>query len=330
MKAAYIERHGPPEVIIYGDLPRPEPKDAEVLIRVGAVSVNPVDTYIRAGGIPMPIPMPYIIGCDVAGTVEAVGPRVTRFKVGDRVWGSNQGLLGRQGTFAEYIVADECWLYPTPPTVSDREAAAIALVGITAHLGLFRDARLQPGETVFVHGGAGGVGSCVIQMAKVAGARVIATAGSDEKVELCRRLGADAVINYRQQDEAAAIRDLAPEGIHVWFETLREQNLELAVSSLAMRGRLILMAGRDSKPPFPVGPFYVKDCKAFGFAMFNAPPDEQRQAAEDINRWLAEGRLRPVIGRIFKLAEAVEAHRLQEDNTLRGAGTLVGKIVLEP
>lgn len=330
MKAAYIEQQGPPEVIIYGDLPRPQPGDTEVLIRVGAVSVNPVDTYIRAGTIPMPIPKPYILGCDVAGTVEAVGSRVTRFKVGDRVWGSNQGLLGRQGTFAEYVVADECWLYPTPPGVSDREAAAIALVGITAHLGLFRDARLQPGETVFVHGGAGGVGSCVVQMAKAIGARVITTAGSDEKAELCRRLGADVVINYKKEDEAEAIRRFAPNGVDVWFETLREQNLELAVQLLAMRGRLVLMAGRDSKPPFPVGPFYVKDCKAYGFAMFNAPPDEQRRAADDINRWLSEGKLRPVIGRIFKLSEAVEAHRLQEDNTLRSAGTLVGKIVLEP
>ncbi|MGB9687649.1 NADPH:quinone reductase [Thermogutta sp.] len=330
MKAAYIEHYGPPEVIKYGELPQPQPGDTEVLIRVGAVSVNPIDTYIRAGIVPMPIPKPYILGCDVAGTVEAVGAKVTRFKVGDRVWGSNQGLLGRQGTFAEYVVADECWLYPTPQTVSDREAAAIALVGITAHLGLFRDARLQAGETVFVHGGAGGVGSCVVQMAKAVGARVITTAGSDEKAELCRQLGADLVINYKKDNEEEEIRRFAPNGVNVWFETLREQNLEMAVSLLAMRGRLILMAGRESRPPFPVGPFYVKDCKAYGFAMFNAPPEEQRRAAEDINRWLAEGKLRPVIGKIFKLAEAAEAHRLQEDNTLRGAGTLVGKIVLEP
>ncbi len=143
-------------------------------------------------------------------------------------------------------------------------------------------------------------------------------------------MGADLVINYKKDNEEEEIRRFAPNGVNVWFETLREQNLEMAVSLLAMRGRLILMAGRESRPPFPVGPFYVKDCKAYGFAMFNAPPEEQRRAAEDINRWLAEGKLRPVIGKIFKLAEAAEAHRLQEDNTLRGAGTLVGKIVLEP
>jgi len=330
MKAAYIERPGPLEVIRYGDLPTPQPGETEVLIRVGAVSVNPIDTYIRAGAVQMAIPIPYILGCDVAGTVEAVGPRVTRFRPGDRVWGSNQGLLGRQGTFAEYAAVDECWLYPTPPTVSDREAAAIALVGITAHLGLFREANLQPQETVFVHGGTGGVGSCVVQMAKAIGAKVITTAGSEEKANLCRQLGADYVIDYKREDEAEAIRRFAPHGVDVWFETLREQNLEMAVSLLARRGRLVLMAGRDSRPVFPVGPFYVKDCKIFGFAMFNAPPEEQRRAAEHINQWLVDGRLRPVIGRVLNLSQAVEAHRLQEENTLRGAGSLIGKIVLEP
>jgi len=330
MKAAYINHPGPPEAILYGDLPKPEPKETEVLVRVGAVSVNPIDTYIRAGTVQMPIPILYIVGCDIAGTVEAVGSRVTRLKPGDRVWGSNQGLLGRQGTFAEYAAIDECWLYPTPATVSDREAAAIALVGITAYLGLFRDAKLQPHETVFVHGGAGGVGSCVVQMAKAVGARVITTAGSEEKADLCRQLGADLVINYKREDEAEAIRRFAPQGVDVWFETLREQNLEMAVSLLAMRGRLVLMAGRSSKPAFPVGPFYVKDCKAFGFAMFNAPPEEQLHAAEVINQWLASGQLRPVIGQVLPLSQTAEAHRLQEDNTLRGAGSLIGKIVLEP
>lgn len=330
MKAAYIEQPGPPESIHYGDLPKPSPVGKQVLIRVGAVSVNPIDTYLRAGTVSMALPRPYILGCDVAGTVEAVGPDVTRFRPGERVWGSNQGLLGRQGTFAEYALADEEWLYPTPYEVADREAAAIALVGITAHLGLFRDARLQAGETLYVHGGSGGVGSCVVQMAKIVGARVITSAGSREKAELCRQLGADDVVMYREEDEAEVLRRLAPDGIHVWFETLLEQNFEMMVPLLAPRGRIVVMAGRQSKPTFPVGPFYVKDCKMFGFAMFNAPPVEQQHCATDINRWLSEGKLRPVIGRSFKLHEAAEAHRIQEENTLGGRGDLIGKIVLEP
>src|SRR6516164_9554238 len=102
MKAAYIETTGAPDIIRYGDLPKPAPRPGEVLVRVGAVAVNPIDTYIRSGAVSMPLPKPYILGCDLAGTVEAPGPGVHRFKPGDRVWGSNQGLMGRQGTFAEY------------------------------------------------------------------------------------------------------------------------------------------------------------------------------------------------------------------------------------
>src|SRR5947207_2027566 len=144
MKAAYIEMTGGPEVIRYGDLPKPTPGQGEVLVKVAAVAVNPIDTYIRAGMVAMQLPKPFVVGCDLAGTVEALGPGVTRFKVGDRVWGSNQGLLGRQGTFAEYAAVHEDWLYPTPAGVADTEAAAVALTGITGHLGLFRCAATQP------------------------------------------------------------------------------------------------------------------------------------------------------------------------------------------
>ena len=330
MKAAYIQQPGPPESIVHGDLPKPQPTASQVLVKVGAVAVNPVDTYVRSGAIAFELPKPFILGCDLAGTVESVGDLVTRFKPGDRVWGTNQGLLGRQGTFAEYAAVDECWLYPTPDSVTDKEAAAIALVGVTAHLGLFRDARLQPGEIVFVHGGSGGVGSCVVQMAKATGARVITTAGDDRKAEACRQSGADAVVNYKTEDVDEAISRFAPNGVNVWWETLREQDLEQAVGHLALRGRLILMAGRDAKPPFPVGPFYVKDCSVHGFAMFNAPPEEQRVSADAINRWLAERKLRPKIAKVMPLSETEAAHRLQEQNTLQMAGTLAGKIVLEP
>src|SRR5215475_4006946 len=155
MRAAYIETTGGPEVIRIGELPTPKPGPGEALVRVGASALNPIDLYIRAGTVAMPLPKPFIPGCDLAGTVEAVGPNVKRFKAGDRVWGSNQGLLGRQGTFAENAAVAEEWLYPTPAGVSDTDAAAVALVGITAHLGLFRCANLKSGEWVFVNGGTG-------------------------------------------------------------------------------------------------------------------------------------------------------------------------------
>jgi len=332
MKAAFFEQTGAPEVIQYGDVPDPTPKSGEVLVKIAAAAINPIDTYIRSGAINMQLPKPYIPGCDLAGTVTAVGPDAKRFKVGDRVWGSNQSLMGRQGSFAELAAVHEDWLYPTPAGVSDDTAAAAALVGITAHLGLFRCAKLQAGEVAFVNGGTGGVGSMVVQMAKAVGAKVITTAGCAEKLDLCKQLGADVAINYRKEaDVDAAIKEFTGgKGVQVWYETQREQDFLRAIPLLAQRGRMIVMAGRQAQPVFPVGQFYVKDCSLFGFAMFNATPDEQRQCAEDINRWLAAKQLQVTVGKVFKLSEAAAAHRLQEDNTLQKANTLTGKIVVKP
>ncbi|MCI0457367.1 MAG: NADPH:quinone reductase [Gemmataceae bacterium] len=331
MKAAYFETPGPPEVIQYGELPTPTPGQGQVLVRVGAAALNPVDLYLRSGLVNMPLPRPFIPGCDLAGTVEAVGPGVKNYRPGDRVWGSNQGLLGRQGTFAEYVCTGEDWLYPTPAGVADPVAAAAALVGITAHLGLFRCAALRPGETVFVNGGTGGVGSMVVQMAKAVRARVMTTVGSPQKAELCRSWGAEHVINYKAEDVFAAVQKLAGEGgIHVWYETQREPDFVRMVPLLARRGRIVIIAGRQAQPVFPVGPFYVKDLALHGFAMFNATPEEQRHCADDINRLLVEKKLQVPIGRTFPLREAAAAHRLLEENTLHKAGTLTGKVVLIP
>jgi NADPH2:quinone reductase len=332
MKAAYITSTGAPDCIQYAELPTPKPGKGQVLVKTEAVSANPIDTYIRGGAIKFSTPIPYVIGCDIAGVVTAVGPDCQRFRVGDRVWGSNQSLFGRQGTFAEFCAIDEQWLYPTPADVGSESVAAIALVGITAHLGLFLHAGLRSGEVVFVNGGTGGVGSMVVQMAKATGATVIATAGSDEKAEACRQLGADHVIQYRSEDIDQRFAEITAKTgpIHVWFETLRTPSLERTIPLMAMRGRIIFMAGRDARPIFPLGPFYVKDLRAIGFAMFNASPDEQRDAAMSINQLLISGQLQPRIGAQFPLSRAADAHRLQEDNTLHSANSLSGKIVLTP
>jgi NADPH2:quinone reductase len=278
----------------------------------------------------MPLPSPFVVGCDLAGTVVEAGSNTKQFKVGQRVWGSNQGLLGRQGTFAEFAAVEEDWLYPLPDGVREEDAAAMALVGITAHLGLVREARLRAGEVLFVNGGTGGVGSTVVQMARALGARVITTAGTEAKIQTARKLGADVALNYKTQNVDEQIKAAAPKGVDVWWETLREPNFERTIPLLADRGRMIVMAGRDAKPVFPVGPFYVKGCSLHGFAMFQSTPEEQRRPAEDLNRWLAEGKIRPLIDRILSLSKAAEAHRLQEENTIGKAGTLGGKIVLRP
>lgn len=332
MKAAFIRETGAPSVIEYSELPTPEPKSNEVLVKVGAVSVNPIDTYIRAGQVAMASKFPYILGCDLAGTVTQVGSEVKRLAVGDRVWGSNQGLFGRQGTFSEFAAVDERWLYKTPQKMTDAEAAAGALVGLTAHLGLFQHANLHPGEVVFVNGGAGGVGSSVVQLAKATGAFVVTTGGSDESLAICKKLGADLALDYRAPniDDQLRAFSLPHGGIHLWFETQREPNLDRAVGLMAPRGRIVLMAGRQARPQFPVGPFYVKDLRMIGFAIFNGTPDEQRLAGEALNALFEMNRWRPQIGKTMPLSEAAAAHQLQEDNTLTKQGTLRGKIVLEP
>ena len=330
MKAAFITETGPANNITFDEFPEPHPTDHEVLISVGAVAVNPIDTYVRSGMVSMPLPRPFVVGCDFAGTIEAVGSKVTRFQKGDPVWGSNQGLLGRQGTFAEKIAVDEGFVYPAPRGANHEVLASLALVALPAPLGLVQRAHLSPGEFVFVSGGAGGIGSTVIQIAKALGATVIASAGSDERVEICRQLGADIALNYKTENIRTTVQKQTPGGINVFWETQRTPDFQSSVEILAENGRMIVMAGREARPPFPVGPFYVKGCSLLGFAMFKASKPDQRQAASDINAWIEGGQLKATIGRRFPLSETAEAHQLQEDNTLHLAGTLHGKIVLTP
>jgi NADPH:quinone reductase len=331
MKAAYLTATGAPDVLQHGDLPTPTPQAGEILVRVAAAALNPIDAYIRSGVVAMKLPMPFITGSDVAGTIEAVGAGVKRFKIGERVWASNQGLLGRQGSCAEYVCASEDWFFPIPAGVADAEAAGAALVGITAHNGLFRCARLQAGETVFVNGGTGGVGAMVVQMTKATGAKVIATVGSPEKTKLCQSWGADCVVNYKTDDVPAQVKKFTDDkGVNVWFETQRDPDFVKTFPLIAPRGRMIVMAGRAAQPIFPLGQFYPRDLSLFGFAMFNASAADQRPAGEEITRWLAAKKLHVHVGKTFKFAEAAAAHRFLEENTLQKAGTLTGKIVLHP
>ncbi len=328
MKAAYYRTTGTPDVIQYGDLPEPVCTDDQAIVRVRAVSVNPIDTYIRNGANYWPLPNPNIPGCDFAGEIVALGANVKQLSVGQRVWGSNQGLMGRQGTFSEFAAIDCKWIHPTPDCANDTEMAAMALVGITAHLGLFQHARLRPEETIFVRGGTGGVGSMVVQMAKAIGAKVITTAGNASKLAKCHELGADHVINYNESNLSEGLRIAAPNGVDVFWETLREPDFDLAVTTMAEKGRLILMAGRDARPAFPVGPFYVKGCSLHGFAMFKAPPQDQQVCASDIQHWVTSNVLKAQIDRILPLSETAQAHRLQEANTIQKQNVLSGKIVL--
>lgn len=199
MKAAFFTQTGPTDVLPYDDLPEPKPVGTQVLIRVRASAVNPIDTYVRSGAVSKELPSPYIVGADFPGDVVGIGSEVTGLEVGYHVCGCNWQEPPEQGTCAELLCTDQKWVYLLDDNVSFQSAAALALVGITAHLGLFREAGLRGGETVFVNGGSGSVGSAVVQMAKAIGATVITTASSESKAERCRAFGGDVVIEYRRE-----------------------------------------------------------------------------------------------------------------------------------
>lgn len=330
MKAAFFERTGPASEIRVGELPLVTLPEDHVRVKVAVSALNPIDLYIRAGTVAMPLNSPQIPGSDFAGEIVEVGAKVTKFRVGDRVWGTNQGMFGRQGTACETATIHEQWLYRSPIGIADVDMAAVALTGITAHLGLFDQARLKPGETVYVSGGSGGVGSMVIQIAKAAGARVVTTAGTDEKRALCKSLGADEALDYASAGLDEAVKAFAPEGIDVWFETQREPDFARAFPLMNRGGRFLVMAGRTATPMFPpLGQFYPRNLSVLGFAMLAYGPEAQAKAAEDLIRWVATGQLKPIVGKRFGLSETAEAHQFLEDATLGGSRKLVGKVVLE-
>jgi NADPH2:quinone reductase len=324
MKAAYIERTGPPSAICYGELPAPNPSERQVLVKVAAVTVNPIDTYIRSGGYPIELPIPFIVGRDMTGMVIDVGTAVTRFKAGDLVWCNNQGYDGRQGTFAEQLAIDESLLYPLPKGVDPIAAVAVLHSGLTAVTGLLTKARPQAGESVFIAGGDGNVGTAVLQLAKSAGARVAVTAGSKPKAEWCQELGADRVIDYHTEDVDQALREFAPQGIDIYWDASGKPDIERALGVLAHRGRIVLMSGLTHRCTLPVGMFYTHNCTMFGFTVTNATSTELGECATEINRLLTAGSLKAKVHAILPLSQSAEAHQLVEQ------GKVFGKIVLVP
>ncbi len=332
MNAAFMMRTGGTDVIQYGKLPRPVPAPGQVLVKVGAAAVNPIDVEIRSGRIAMPLRFPQVIGSDVAGTVVMRGIGVRQFAEGDRVWGSNQGMFGRQGTFAEYVAIDERWLYPTPAQQSDAEAAAGAMTGITACLGLFNAARLASSEIVFVHGGAGGVGSAVIQQAKAAGARVITTAGHPEKIAYCRELRADLVLDYRSSTLYDQIREFSEPcgGIDVWIETQPDPNLRRTIGLMALGGRIVSIAGHGPQAEVPLDELQSANISLLGVSTRTTMPDIQRKCAMALNARYTHGSWRPRVGVTLSLSQAAAAQQMQEANMRVEDGNILGKIVVVP
>jgi 2-desacetyl-2-hydroxyethyl bacteriochlorophyllide A dehydrogenase len=320
MRAAYIEQFGPPEVITYGELAEPRPGPNDVLVDVAVTAVNHVDTFVRSGAWRTPLAFPFVIGRDLAGTVAAAGPGAVGFAPGDRVWCNSLGHAGRQGAAAERAVVPAERLYRLPDGVDPEDAVAVAHPAATAYLALFAHARVRPGDTVVVEGGAGNVGSALVVMAAEAGARVVATARADD-AELCRTLGAAEVVDYRDPQAAKRLREHCPGGADLYLDTAGRNDLEGAVDLLARRGRIVLLAGMRTRPVLPVGPLYLKDCSIAGFAISQATSAELAGAAVTLNRLLAAGRLRPRVLERLPLSEAARAHRMVEEGT--GAGKIV-------
>ncbi|WP_459722178.1 NADPH:quinone reductase [Actinophytocola sp. KF-1] len=323
MRAAYVEELGPAENIRYGELPDPEPGPSDVLVDVTATTVNWVDTFVRSGVFRTAVEFPFVIGRDMVGTVVATGERVSGFAPGDPVWCNSLGHGGRQGAAAERVVVPADRLYHLPPGVSPADAVTVAHPAATAYLGLFTHGRVRAGETVVVAGAAGNVGSVLVTLAVHAGARVVATAGARD-AEYCREIGAAEVIDYRDPQRWQRIRAACPQGIDVYLDTAGENDMANAVDLLALRGRIVLLAGVRTRPVLPAGPLYMKNGSVIGFVISHATVAELAEAAETINELLAAGVLRPRATTTMPLRAAADAHRAVERGLLHGK-----RVVLE-
>jgi len=320
MKAIRVTAFGGPEVLRLEEVPTPKPGPGEVLVRIHAVGVNPVETYIRAGTYARLPELPYTPGNDGAGVVEHVGADVTEFKAGDRVY--TAGSL--TGTYAEFALCRKEQVHPLPANVSFAQGAAIGTPYATAYRGLLQRAAAEPGETVLVHGASGGVGTAVVQLARAHGLRVFGTAGREEGLKLAREQGAHDVFDHRAPDHFEQIMKASTgHGVDVIVEMLANVNLGKDLTILAKNGRVVIIGSRG---PVEINPrdTMQRDADVRGMILPNTPPAQMASIHAALVAGLENGTLRPVIGREFPLADAAQAHR-----AVMESGAL-GKIVLVP
>ncbi len=326
MHAQIIRSFGDAGVFERATLPDPVPLAGQVLVRQEATSVNPVDYKIRRFGPPIAPELPAILGCDVSGRVVALGEGVTRFKVGDAVYGCAGGVRGVGGAYADLIAADARLLARRPAGLDAREAAALPLVTITAWEGLDR-AGVAPGQSVLVHGGAGGVGHVAIQLAKARGARVFATVSSGEKAGIARELGADVTINYRE----VAVDDYVAQhtggrGFDVVFDTTGGSDIATSFAAAKLNGQVVTIV---SQYEADLSLMHVKGLSLHVvFMLIPMLHDIGREAhgalLDQAARLVEQGRLRPLIdARRFSLEDVAEAHHHAE------SGRAIGKVVID-
>lgn len=322
MKAVRVHTPGGPEAMRYEDAPEPTAKAGEAVVRIEAAGLNYIDVYFRTGLYKAD--PPFTLGMEGAGTVTAVGPGVTEVKVGDKV-----AYTGVRGAYAEYAAVPAERLVPLPPGVTTKQGAAAMLQGMTAHYLACSTYPLKPGDTCLVHAAAGGVGLLLTQIAKLRGARVLATVGTDDKGKLARDAGADEVIVYTRQDfEAEVKRATGGKGVQVVYDGVGKDTFDKSLNCLAPRGMMVLF-GQASGPVPPLdlavlgakGSLFITRPSLFAYI---ATRPELLQRANEVLGWIRDGKLRLRIGHEFPLKDAAEAHR-----ALEGRKT-TGKVLLIP
>ena len=312
MKAQILNSFGGPESFELSEVAKPVPQAGQVLVRVHATSINPLDYQVRRGDYPELVPLLAITGHDVSSVVEAVGPGVTSFVPGDEVWYTPQ-IFDGPGSYAEYHVAAESIIGKKPPSLSHLEAASLTLVGGTVWEALVVRAALRVGESILVHGGAGGVGHVAIQVAKAMGARVFTTV-REENFEFARSLGADVVIDYQKEDYVDAIlRKTDGHGVDVVFDTIGGDTLSRSPDALAQLGRVVSIV--DITQPQNLVEAWGKNA-SYHFVFTR----QNRGKLDELSALIARGQLRPHVGAVYSLADIPVAHaRLESrNNGLRG------------
>jgi NADPH2:quinone reductase len=320
MKAIRVKEFGGPEVLRFEDVPEPKPAPGEVVVRIRAAGVNPVDAYIRAGTYARKPSLPYTPGTDGAGTIESSGKNATRFAPGARVYVA--GSLS--GTYAEQALCDESSVFPLPQHVSFAQGAALGVPYGTAYRALFHRGAARPGETVLIHGASGGVGIAATQLARAAGLRVIGTAGSDKGRALAKSEGAHETLDHKSPDHFdKALSLTSGRGYDVIIEMLANVNLARDLTLLAHGGRAVVVGNRGNIEINPRD-IMMRDAAILGMSLWNISAADLYSIHSALGAGLEDKTLRPVTAAEIPLAEAQRAHITIME------GSAEGKIVLVP
>ena len=308
MKAICVRKTGGPDVLVLEELPDPVPGEGQVVVRIHAAGVNPVDVYIRSAAQGRNPSLPYVPGLDGAGVIEAVGPGVPGCAPGDRVYLSGTAPLPLNGTYAERTLCTTAHVHPLPPHVTFAQGAAVGVAYATAYRAIIDRAGGQPGETVLIHGGSGGVGIAAIQIARAMGLSVLATAGTEHGRALVIEQGAHRVFDHHAPDYVSEIlAATGGRGVDLIVEMIANVNLDKDLALLARHGRVVVVGNRG-RVEIDARQTMGRDAAILGMTLMNATPEDRVRIHAALDAGMANGTLRPVVGREFPLAEAPAAH----------------------